>query len=128
MARAAALAFFAVLTMISATMAVARADGGDAAAGAADFKKTCAVCHTAEAGKNRIGPSLFGVIGRHSGSVADFKYSDAMKSADIIWAPDTLDKYITDPKAVVPNNKMVFIGVKKAEERQDIIAYLATLH
>lgn len=121
-----ALCAFVALTAPS-LIGVARADG-NAEAGAADFKKTCAACHTAEAGKNKIGPSLFGVVGRTSGTVPGFNYSDAMKKAALAWTPENLDKYLADPRAIVPGNKMTYPGVKKPDERQDVIAYLATLH
>jgi cytochrome c len=104
---------------------VARADG-DAAKGEAIFKKYCTVCHTTEAGKNKIGPSLHGVVGRKSASVDGFQYSDAMKKADKTWDEKTLDTYLTNPKEMVPGTKMIFAGLKKADERKDLIAYLAT--
>ncbi len=105
--------------------AAARADG-DAEAGKKAFSK-CAVCHTAVAGKNGLGPSLFGVVGRPSASVAGFNYSDAMKAANKTWDVATLDAYLTDPKAAVPGNKMAFAGLPKPEDRANVIAYLATL-
>jgi cytochrome c len=104
----------------------ARADG-DATKGQAIFKRTCAVCHTVEAGKNKIGPSLFGVVGRKSGSLEGFNYSPAMKGSNLTWTADQLDAYIADPKKVVPGNRMAFAGLKKDEERKDVIAYLSTL-
>src|SRR6516225_9169734 len=103
-----------------------QAPAADVEAGKADFKK-CALCHTAEAGKNKIGPSLFGVVGRKSASLDNFNYSEAMKKFDQTWDAETLDKYLTDPRAVVPNTKMIFAGIKDEKERQDVIAYLETL-
>jgi len=103
----------------------ARAD--DAENGQKVFKRTCAVCHTTEQGKNRVGPSLFGVYGRTSGTVENFKYSEAMKKAAITWDEEHLDKYLTNPKEVVPGNKMIFTGVKKDDDRKDLIAFLETL-
>ncbi len=102
---------------------LAHADG-DAAAGEAIFKKTCAVCHTTEEGKNKIGPSLHGVVGRHSASLSDYSYSDAMKKADKTWDAQTLDTYLTNPRALVPGTKMIFVGLKSEEDRQNVIAYL----
>jgi cytochrome c2 len=84
--------------------------------------------HTSDAGKNKIGPSLFGVIGRKSGTVPGFAYSKAMKTANITWNDQTIGKYIADPKNAVPGNKMAYVGVKKEAERQEIVAYLNTLH
>jgi nitrite reductase (NO-forming) len=97
---------------------------GDAAAGRLVFRK-CQACHSTEAGKNMLGPSLAGVIGRKAGTEAGYNYSPAMKSADIVWSPQTLDQYLTDPAKVVPGNKMPFPGLKTDDDRADVIAYLA---
>lgn len=91
------------------------------------FKRTCATCHTIEPGKNRVGPSLHGVVGRMSGGVEGFKYSKAMADAHLTWNQETLNKYLTNPKAEVPGTKMIFAGLKKEEDRQSVIAYLETL-
>jgi cytochrome c len=104
----------------------ARADD-DVKAGEAVFKRTCAVCHTVEAGKNKIGPSLFAVVGRKSGSIEGFKYSDAMKKADVAWSNDTLDRYLADPKGFVPGNRMTYAGLKKEADRKAVIDYLDTV-
>ncbi len=93
-------------------------------AGEKAFKKHCATCHTVEAGKNRVGPSLHGVVGRKAGQVAGFKYSDANSSSGAMLDQAYLEKYLTDPKAAMPGNKMVFNGVKNEQERRAIIAYL----
>jgi cytochrome c len=98
---------------------------GDAAAGEKVFVK-CKTCHTLEAGKNKVGPSLAGLIGRPAGSLADFNYSDAMKASGLTWDEATLNEYLADPKGKVPGNKMVFAGVKKDEDRANLIAYLKT--
>jgi cytochrome c len=102
----------------------AHADG-DVQAGEAVFKKTCAVCHATDAGKNKIGPSLSGVVGRHSAGASDFAYSDAMKKADKTWDAATLDTYLTNPRGLVPGTKMIFVGLKSDQDRQNVIAYLA---
>lgn len=112
----------------SVAVGVARADDAQVDAGKAYFKKTCGLCHSDEAGKNKVGPSMFGIIGRKSGAEPGYAFSDAMKNAGITWSAETLDKYLSDPKAVVPGNKMTFGGVKKPEDLQAVIAYLATLH
>jgi cytochrome c len=80
-----------------------------------------------EAGKNKIGPSLFGVIGRKAASLENYNYSDAMKKFDHSWDAQTFDNYLADPRAVVPETKMIFPGIKDEKERQDVIAYLETL-
>jgi cytochrome c len=101
---------------------VAHADG-DAAAGQKVFAK-CKACHNADSDKNKIGPSLMGVVGRHAGTYDGFNYSAAMKGEDITWTPENLDKYLADPKGFVPGNKMAFIGLKKEDDRKNVIAYL----
>jgi len=120
---------FANLTLGLVTSLVLGANptlAADVEAGKIAFKK-CALCHTAEAGKNQIGPSLFGVVGRKSGSVDNFSYSEAMKNFDHTWDTETLDTYLADPRAVVPGTKMIFPGIKDKTERDDVIAYLETL-
>ncbi len=112
-----------VVVLASASLAHA---AGDAQVGETVFKKTCAVCHTTEAGKNKIGPSLHDVVGRHSASLSDFQYSDAMKKADKTWDDETLDAYLTNPRGLVPGTKMIFVGLKNAEDRQNVIAYLGS--
>ena len=117
------------LTSLKLMLLLAAAGPGQAAdveAGKAVFKK-CALCHTTEAGKNKIGPSLFGVVGRKAASLESYNYSDAMKKYDNAWDPQTLNTYLADPRAVVPGTKMIFPGIKEEKERQDVIAYLETL-
>jgi len=92
------------------------------------FRQVCSICHEVAAGKNRVGPSLFGVVGRKSGSVADFHYSDEMKSAGLTWDAATLDRFLAGPRAVVAGTRMAYAGVKDDAKRQDLVAYLATLH
>ncbi len=99
---------------------------GDAEAGKSLFRQ-CALCHTAEAGKNKIGPSLFGVVGRAAGTAPGFNYSEAMKNSHKTWTPEELDTYLADPRKVVPGTKMIFPGLKEEKQRQDVIAYLETL-
>lgn len=96
---------------------------GDAKAGEKVFAQ-CKTCHSLEAGKNMVGPSLAGVFGRKAGTGAGFSYSAAMKDSGIVWDEKTIDKYIENPKAFVPNNKMAFVGLKKPEQRADVIEYL----
>jgi cytochrome c2 len=100
----------------------ARADG-DAARGEARFQD-CAACHKLEAGANTMGPSLQGIFARKAGEIADFRYSPAMKRSGITWTPETLDKYIADPQAMVPANRMPYAGMASASDRADLIAYL----
>lgn len=118
------LAATALAAMLLAPLA-ARAQ--DASAGAAVFKRLCAVCHSPVAGKNMVGPSLFGIIGREAGTVPGFHYSQANRTSGITWDAAKLDPYLTDPRAVVPGTIMGFPGLKDAQQRADLIGYLATL-
>ncbi len=99
---------------------------GDVEAGKTVFKK-CSICHTAEAGKNKIGPSLWGVIGRHSASLSGFSYSQGMKDYDVIWDDKTLATYLEAPMKLVKGTKMTFPGLPAEKDREDVIAYLETL-
>jgi cytochrome c len=101
----------------------ARADG-DAARGEARFQD-CAACHRLEAGANNVGPSLHGIFARKAGEIADFRYSPAIKRSGIAWTPEMLDKFITDPQALVPGNRMPYAGMANASDRADLIAYLS---
>lgn len=96
---------------------------GDATKGAADFQ-TCMTCHAIEAGVNKIGPSLHNVVGRHSGSIANFAYSAANKNSGIVWTPEKLFQYLESPQRVVPGTKMSFAGWSDPQKRADVIAYL----
>jgi cytochrome c len=100
----------------------ARADG-DAARGEAKFQD-CAACHKLEVGANNLGPSLHGVFTRKAGELADFRYSPAIKRSGITWTPEVLDKFIADPQAMVPGNRMPYAGMASASDRADLIAYL----
>lgn len=117
-----AIAATAIIGFSSAAMAE-----GDAAAGEKAFRK-CKACHVADEEKNRVGPHLVGIYGRASGSVADFKYSDAMAGAGLTWDEATLDQYLADPKGYMPGNKMAFPGLRKDDERANVIAYLKSLN
>jgi cytochrome c len=105
----------------------ANAGAADAKAGAAVFKTDCAVCHPAKPGKNLVGPTLFGVVGRVSGTVPAFPYSEANVAARITWTPDKLDAYLKDPATIVPGTTMAYAGLADDTQRADLIAYLATL-
>jgi cytochrome c len=104
------------------------APAADPAAGQQIFKAQCSICHAVEAGQNRIGPTLFGVIGRRPGSVPGFNYTADHKKLDVTWDAATLDKYLANPRAMVPDTSMIYSGLKDDAERADLIAYLETLH
>ena len=94
---------------------------GDPVNGKAVFEKRCTGCHALDS--DREGPRLAGVFSRKAASVSGFNYSAALKASSIVWDETTLDKWLTDPDTMVPQNDMS-IAVPKAEERRDIIAYL----
>jgi len=98
--------------------------GGDPAAGKLVFRK-CQVCHSLEPGKNVLGPSLAGIVGRKSGEEPNYAYSPAMKSANLSWDAKTLDAYLDDPQKFIPGNRMPFPGLKTTQDRTDVIAFLA---
>jgi cytochrome c len=87
----------------------------------------CAICHTAVKGRNSIGPSLFDVVGRKAASLPGYNYSDALKASNKTWDEKTLDVWLTNPQKLVPGTKMTFSGLPSAEDRANVIAYLATL-
>jgi cytochrome c len=94
---------------------------GDPVRGKAVFQKRCTGCHALEA--DREGPRLSGVYGRKAGSIAGFAYSKGLKDSGIIWTDATIEKWLSDPDLVIPDNNMSF-SVPRAEERRDLIAFL----
>ena len=124
----------ALIVMLSAPVAVLASDikaldikAGDIEAGMKVFRK-CKACHVVDKEKNKTGPHLVGIIGRTAGSVESFKkYSTAMKDSGIVWDADTLDGYLESPKKYLKGGKMAFAGLKKKKDRDNIIAYFASL-
>ena len=103
-------------------LAAGNADAGEKVA------KKCAACHTFdEGGKNRVGPNLHGIVGRAVASGAEFSYSSALKELGGAWDYERLDAWLTNPKELVAKTSMSFAGVKKAEDRADLIAYLRSI-
>jgi cytochrome c len=96
---------------------------GTAAAGKVVFAQ-CRTCHVTDAGVNKTGPSLNGIIGRKSGSVAGFNYSPANANSGITWSKEKLFQYLEKPQRVIPQTKMIFPGIPDAQKRADLIAYL----
>jgi cytochrome c len=117
-----------VLTVLAVTgFAGAAFAEGDAAAGEKVFKK-CKACHAVGDGaKNKVGPMLNGIVGNEIASVDGFKYSKAFKAKKeegLVWTVEVLDEYLTKPKAYIKGTKMGFAGLKKEQQREDVIAYL----
>jgi cytochrome c len=108
---------------VMALAGAAQADDGAVVRGEARFAD-CAACHRLEPGVNNVGPSLHGIFSRKAGEVVDFRYSPAMKRSGIVWTPETLEKFITDPQAMVPGNRMPYAGMINANDRADLIAFL----
>jgi cytochrome c2 len=100
----------------------------DAAAGKAVFQSQCAICHSPLSGRNLVGPSLFGVVGRPSGKEPGFHYSAANEKSGLTWDTATLDTYLTNPAKVIPHTIMSYPGLKDDQKRGNLIAYLSTLH
>jgi cytochrome c len=98
---------------------------GDAAKGEKVFAQ-CKACHVAEEGVNRVGPSLWGVIGRTAGSIEGFRYSSANKNSGLVWSEEQLFTYLKAPRETIPGTTMAFAGLKNPQDRADVIAYLKT--
>jgi cytochrome c len=101
---------------------------GDAAKGEQVFKK-CMACHTASDKTNKVGPHLVGIVGRPVASVEGYKYSESMTAhaaGGAVWDEAALNAYLENPKAIVAKSKMAFAGLKKEDERADLIAFLKT--
>jgi len=86
----------------------------------------CSSCHVLEAGVNRIGPSLAGIVGRPAGTVEGYTYSEANANSGITWSKEKLFQYLENPQRIIPGTKMAFAGLPAGQDRADIIAYLET--
>ena len=114
-----ALSFF--ITLISLNNSYA----ADADNGKKLFTK-CKACHNADATKHKVGPHLVGIFGRKAAATDFKKYSKALKESGITWDEANLDKWLENPKGMLPGTKMLYPGLKKAEHRADVIEYLKT--
>ncbi len=116
-------AAMATLTAAAILVSGAALADGDAKKGKKIYNK-CKACHSLAKGKKKVGPSLCGVIGAKAGSQAGFSYSSDMKKSGLTWDDATLDKYLTNPRALVKKTKMSFAGLKKEDDRENVIAYI----
>ncbi|MGZ3411635.1 MAG: c-type cytochrome [Xanthobacteraceae bacterium] len=113
-----------LLAIAAATVLISPVMAQDIDAGERSFRK-CTPCHSiGPDAANKLGPVLNGLDGRKSGSVENYSYSDANKNSGITWNETEFLDYITDPKAKIPNTKMIFPGIKTEKERKDLWAYL----
>jgi cytochrome c len=118
--------FFAAWTFsgLALSGAMGTANAQDAALGEKVFLK-CKICHqVGEGAKNAVGPVLNGVVGRKAGTYADYSYSDANKNSGLTWDEATLKEYLKNPRAKVPGTKMIFPGLTKDDDIDNVIAYL----
>ena len=110
-----------------AALLASQANAADAKHGAQVFQR-CAICHSNTKGAPaRIGPNLFGVVGRKAGTFPEFSYSAAMKNAGFVWTVPKIAAYAQHPQVVVPGNRMSFAGVTRPADAADLVAYLGTL-
>lgn len=110
---------------LAALSAPTIAHAQDAAAGEKLFKR-CSACHTVnQGGPNKVGPNLWGVFGSTAGQRdIGYKYSKAMQDSGVVWGDDTMSSYLENPRAFIPKNRMAFPGLKKKDDRDNMIAYL----
>lgn len=121
------LLFFPQLLVAIAILSAPAYAAGDAAKGEKIAKK-CKACHSLdEGGKNGLGPNLYGVLGRAAGSVEGYKYSAVLADGAIVWTEPMFSDFVLKPKKAVPGTKMSFKGIKKATQREDLLAYFQTL-
>ena len=114
-------AFAASVAFVGAVPALAE---GDAVAGKAVYNQ-CKACHqVGPEAKNGVGPVLNGILGRKAGEYPGYNYSDANKNSGLTWDEATLRAYLPDPKAKVPGTKMIFPGIKREKQLDDLMAYL----
>ncbi|MGH8158803.1 MAG: c-type cytochrome [Rhodanobacter sp.] len=102
---------------------------GDGSAGSDVFKSECAECHAVKQGRNKKGPSLFGIVGRAAGTLPDYHYSDALKQAHWTWTAEKLHSYLSQPaKQANPGTKMKYSGLDDPKQLDELISYLSTVH
>jgi len=113
--------FLGVALVVASGLAAPAHAGGDKLHGQALYQNVCASCHSID--YNGVGPAHKGLFGRKAGSLADYTYSPALKASSIVWTSETLDRWLSNPEALVPGQKMG-VMVPSAQDRADLIAYL----
>jgi cytochrome c len=117
------------VVMLGGLMMTPHAKAGDASAGSNVFKSECSECHSTKQGRNKKGPSLFGIVGRPAGTLTDYNYSDALHQAPWTWTTDKLHGYLSQPaKQANPGTKMKYSGLNDPKQLEDLISYLDTFH
>ncbi|CAN1518930.1 cytochrome c family protein [Limnohabitans sp. B9-3] len=111
------------LLIVALTIATS-SQAADLKSGVKLFNSECSECHTMKEGKNKKGPSIYGVLGRKAATISDYDYSTAIRTSNILWTEDKLDEYIANPAKVLPGGKMKYEGLRDAGKREDIIKYL----
>jgi cytochrome c len=118
----------AIAVTFSTSIGVSNALADGNAANGVKLLSRCTICHAlTKDGGNRVGPNLFGVVGRKAGTFAGYSYSPAMKNSGLVWSEDVLAKYLMSPSTVVAGTKMTFGGFQQQQQATDVAAYLATL-
>ncbi|WKY13935.1 hypothetical protein Q1695_004625 [Nippostrongylus brasiliensis] len=97
---------------------------GDYERGKKIYKYRCAQCHAIDSKKSMAGPTLHGLFGRVSGTAAGYVYSESNKHHGVVWTRETLFDYLADPRRYIPGTKMFFVGIKKEQERADLLKYM----
>ena len=116
--------FFGAMGAGLPALPVMAQEAGDADKGAKIFRR-CQACHAVTEGQHRVGPSLYEVVGRKAGTAEGFtRYSDALKASDVTWTEETISSYLENPRAFIPGNSMAFPGLRKEQDRLDVIAFL----
>lgn len=116
----------AAAAALAAGPALAQDDAALVEQGKALFQQNCRTCHVVKEGEHRLGPSLYGIVGREVGSAEGFSYSSSLAGADETWTEEHISAFIQDPDSVYPGTRMMFAGIPDEEARNAIISYLKT--
>ena len=116
------LSFALIISFFIGSIAMASVDEGK------KIFTRCQACHSVADGQMKIGPTMFNIVGRKAGTLVGYeKFSDGMKKSGIIWTEAKLSEFLINPKSVIPDTKMTFLGIKNPDEVKSLIEYLKTL-